>query len=47
MTLHDLVDVDKKKSKGPRTEPCGTPEMTGSGVEVSPFRTTDWYLFVR
>ena len=34
----------RRNSKGPRTEPCVTPEITGRGVdsvEVSPFKTTD------
>ena len=30
----------KRKSKGPSTEPCGTPDVTGTSDEHSPSRTT-------
>ena len=29
-----------KNSRGPSTEPCGTPLKTSQGVEVQPPRTT-------
>ena len=29
-----------RKSKGPRTEPCGTPALTSSHDEFVPLRTT-------
>ena len=29
---------------GPSTVPCGTPEVTGTDVEVSPSSTTAWVL---
>ena len=32
---------------GPSTVPCGTPEVTGTDVEVSPSSTTAWVLFLR
>ena len=28
--------VYKRKSSGPRMEPCGTPDITGSAVDVAP-----------
>ena len=31
-----------KKRSGPRTEPCGTPELTGTSSEDSPSKTTAW-----
>jgi len=30
----------RRKSKGPRTVPCGTPDVTGSQVDWDPFTTT-------
>ena len=38
--LSKIINIDKKR-KGPRTEPCGTPEITGAGREYSPLPTTD------
>ena len=32
---------------GPSTVPCGTLEVTGTDVEVSPSSTTAWVLFLR
>ena len=32
---------------GPSTVPCGTPEVTGTDVEVSPSSTTAWVLLLR
>ena len=32
---------------GPSTVPCGTPEVTGTDVEVSPSSTTALVLFLR
>ena len=29
-----------KNSRGPSTEPCGTPEITGAGKDDLPFTTT-------
>ena len=37
----------KIKKTGPRTVPCGTPDMTFAGVEDFPLMTTVWYLFER
>ena len=32
---------------GPRTVPCGMPDMTGAGEEIEPFADTCWVLLVR
>ena len=32
------------KARGPTTEPCGTPEVTGAQSEVSPLSTVLWVL---
>ena len=39
--------ADDTKSKGPRMEPWGTPETTGSVLEELPLITTDWVLSLR
>ena len=31
-----------KKRSGPRTEPCGIPDFTGTSSDASPSRTTAW-----
>ena len=36
-----------KKSKGPRTDPCGTPLITLSTVEIVPLIRTVCFLFLR
>lgn len=36
-----------KKRRGPRTVPCGTPEVTGDDDEVFPLSTTCWLLSAR
>ena len=35
------------KSKGPRTEPCGTPDRTGDHSEKQPMMTTYCRLVVK
>ncbi|KAK3517202.1 hypothetical protein QTP70_001030 [Hemibagrus guttatus] len=32
-----------EKSRGPKTEPCGTPYSTGITLDISPFKSTKWY----
>ena len=32
---------------GPRTVPCGTPDITEAGFDSPPFAETCWYLPVR
>jgi len=32
----------KRKSKGPRVDPCGTPFSLGSDFDVWPSRETNW-----
>ncbi|KAK3521253.1 hypothetical protein QTP70_001550 [Hemibagrus guttatus] len=32
-----------EKSRGPKTEPCGTPYFTGITLDISPFKSTKWY----
>ncbi|KAK3521504.1 hypothetical protein QTP70_007969 [Hemibagrus guttatus] len=32
-----------EKSRGPKTEPCGTPYFTGITLDSSPFKSTNWY----
>ena len=32
---------------GPSTVPCGVPEVTGTDVEVLPWSSTAWVLFLR
>ena len=29
--LVDVIDVKKEHIRGPRTDPCGSPEVTGTG----------------
>ena len=36
-----------RNKTGPRTVPCGTPLVTGLGVEVSPSSSTRWVLSSR
>mgnify|MGYP001595851294 CR=1 FL=1 len=36
-----------RKSKGPRTEPCGTPDATAMVSDCDPFSTTDCVLLSR
>ena len=36
-----------RNKTGPRTVPCGTPLVTGLGVEVSPSSSTRWVLSFR
>ena len=42
--LWHVVDVDKEQgtrnSKGPRTVPCGTPDVTSVALECTPSSTT-------
>ena len=39
--------VYARNKTGPRTVPCGTPLVTGLGVEVSPSSSTRWVLSFR
>ncbi|KAK3568450.1 hypothetical protein QTP86_007299 [Hemibagrus guttatus] len=32
-----------EKSRGPKTDPCGTPYFTGITLDSSPFKSTNWY----
>ncbi|KAK3559778.1 hypothetical protein QTP86_020731 [Hemibagrus guttatus] len=32
-----------EKSRGPKTDPCGTPYSTGITLDSSPFKSTKWY----
>ncbi|KAK3560905.1 hypothetical protein QTP86_022883 [Hemibagrus guttatus] len=32
-----------EKSRGPKTDPCGTPYFTGITLDSSPFKSTKWY----
>ena len=36
-----------RKISGPRTEPCGTPDMTGCGADFLPETSTVWSRPVR
>ena len=46
--LRSLISLTySKNNKGRRTEPYGTPDMTGRAVDISLFRTTDCHLSVR
>lgn len=36
-----------RKRRGPRTEPCGTPEVTGQGRESESFAVTNCVLLER
>ena len=36
-----------RKSRGPSTDPCGTPDFTDAGPDVSPSTTTLWVLPLR
>jgi hypothetical protein len=36
-----------RKMRGPITDPCGTPEITGAGSDRSPLTITVWCLPVR
>ena len=51
-SLNDLTSCTKfvvysRKRTGPRAEPCGTPLMTGVGIELDPEQRTDWKRPVR
>ena len=37
----------KRNNKGPRIDPCGTPDVTGTGRDVAPRTVVCWYRFVR
>ncbi|KAK3522608.1 hypothetical protein QTP86_027158 [Hemibagrus guttatus] len=32
-----------EKSRGPKTDPCGTPYFTGITLDISPFKSANWY----
>ena len=36
-----------RKSIGPKTDPCGTPEVTAMWSDRNPSNVTDWVLDVR
>ena len=36
-----------KDKRGPRTLPCGTPDVTGAGPDVCPSTSTRWLLLAR
>ena len=40
----DIGSIKMLNRSGPRIEPCGTPEVTGTGLEAIPFRTTHCLL---
>ena len=42
-----MSPIRMRKSRGPITEPCGTPEITGVGSDFSPLTRTVWCLPVR
>ncbi|KAH3801162.1 hypothetical protein DPMN_154808 [Dreissena polymorpha] len=33
--------IYKRKRRGPRTDPCGTPEVIGTWSDIEPSNTTD------
>ncbi|KAH3859817.1 hypothetical protein DPMN_102638 [Dreissena polymorpha] len=37
----------RRKRRGPRTDPWGTPEVTGTWSDLVPSTTTDWDLPIR
>lgn len=39
--------MQTKKSKGPKTEPCGTPDLTAQGFEEQLLAVTYWVRLVR
>ena len=39
--------TNKMKSKGPKREPCGTPDVTFTGTETCPLNLTVCVLFVK
>ena len=39
--------IYRRKRSGPRTDPCGTPEVTGTWSDLMPYTTTDWDLPIR
>ena len=55
MSVKCYVEVGEKReaiyrrnSKGPRMDPCGTPEVTGNQlVELVPSHVVLWFLLVR
>ena len=43
-TCRNIVNINKN-SKGPNMLPCGTPEITGNGGEITPSNNlTKWFL---
>ena len=35
-----IIDVHKKKNKGPSIDPCGTPTLTSAQKDAWPLKTT-------
>ena len=47
MTPVSMSIISIRNRIGPRTEPCGTPEVTGTGVERAVSTRTHWTRFLR
>ena len=39
--------INIKNKTGPRTEPCGTPALIGTELDIDPFITTACFLLPR
>ena len=44
---YDVIYIYKRKSKGPKIDPCGTPAFMETQSEVTPGRTTRCFLSKR
>ena len=39
--------IYNRKNKGPKTEPCGTPQVMGCSLDFTPFTSVYWRRFVK
>ena len=46
-TVLSMSPMRTRKSSGPNTDPCGTPEVTGLVWDFFPSTITDWTLLVK
>ena len=47
LSVHTISLIKMLNSNGPKTDPCGTPTLTGSIVDTASFIATNYFVLVK